>query len=429
MKQPLLIWDRQLVVDLFAGGAGASTGIRWAIGRSVDVAVNHDPEAMMVHRANHPDTMHYGGDVFDIDPRKVVRGQKVFLLWASPSCTTHSRARTTDGPLDEQSRTGGDVVVRWAQSVRPRFIFMENVVEWTKWGPTHPLDHTNPKLRGRPIKGREGESFNAMIQGIRAAGYSVEWRRLKAHHYGVPTTRERLFVVCRADGKPAVWPEPTHGHNLLPYRTVGEHIDWTVHTPSIFDRAKPHVDATYRRIAYGLRKYGHQHLVTVGYGENETQAPRCASLQAPLNTIVASGIKSAVVCAFIAKHYGGFNTTPASSIREPLSTITTQDHNALVVGRKETSEERKRQTRAWLDKWVGKDAFPEVEDIGMRHLTPRELFDCQGFPHDYEINPTVRGVGLSKTAQVRLVGNSVPPMMAKVIVAANVAHEIGSVAA
>ena len=137
MNQAPLFWPRQLVVDLFAGGAGASTGLAQAIGRSVDIAVNHDPEAMMVHRANHPETMHYGGDVFDIDPRKVVRGQRVWILWASPSCTTHSRARTKAGPLDQQSRTGGDVVVRWASEVRPRFIFLENVTDWINTKTTH----------------------------------------------------------------------------------------------------------------------------------------------------------------------------------------------------------------------------------------------------------------------------------------------------
>jgi len=294
VNQAPLFWPRQLVVDLFAGGAGASTGLAQAIGRSVDIAVDHDPEAMMVHRANHPETMHYGGDVFDIEPRKVVRGQRVWILWASPSCTTHSRARTKEGPLDQQSRTGGDVVVRWAREV--------------------------------------------------------------------------------------------------------------------------------------LVKFGYTHLVTKGYGEHKTQPPRAMDVDAPLTTIVASGVKHQVVTAFIAKHFGG-KGSPGSSIDAPLGAITTKDHNALVVGRRETSAERREATRAWLDHYVGKGAFPEIEDIVMRALTPRELFNCQGFPHDYIIDPKVRGKGLSPTSQVRLVGNSVPPTMARVVVKANIATEMGEVAA
>lgn len=428
MNQAPLFWPRQLVVDLFAGGAGASTGLAQAIGRHVDIAVNHDPEAMMVHRANHPETMHYGGDVFDIDPRKVVRGQRVWILWASPSCTTHSRARTKEGPLDQQSRTGGDVVVRWAREVRPRFIFLENVTDWIKWGPCHPLDHYDERMRGRPIAGREGEDFDRMIRSIQDAGYSVDMRRLKAHHFGVPTSRERLFIVCRADRKPIVWPEPTHGPGLLPFETVRNHIDWSNVPPSIFAVGRSLVEATHRRIARGLVKFGYTHLVTKGYGEHKTQPPRAMDVDAPLTTIVASGVKHQVVTAFIAKHFGG-KGSPGSSIDAPLGAITTKDHNSLVVGRRETSAERRVATRAWLDHYVGNGAFPEIEDIGMRVLTPRELFNCQGFPPDYIIDPAVRGKGLSPTSQVRLVGNSVPPAMARVVVQANIASEIGEVAA
>lgn len=444
-----LFWPHELVIDLFAGGAGASTGIARAIGRSVDIAVNHDPEAMMVHRANHPTTLHYGGDVFDIEPRKVTRGQRVAILWASPSCTTHSRARSKEGPLDPQSRSGGDVVVKWAQTVKPRFILCENVIDWLKWSPIYPLDHPNPKLRGRPIPEREGEDFNKMIAGIERAGYRVEMRKLKAHHYGAPTTRERLFVIARADGRAIEWPEPTHGPGLLPYRTAREHIDLSLPSRSIFDptRRKPVVEATLRRVARGLKKFGGEHLsmyfgtstgtsldtplstitakgnhhalVQVGYGEHEKQKPRVLDLDKPLGTIVASGIKHAVVTAFVAKNYGGNYEGAGLSLDEPLSTITCIDHHSLVVGRR--PGEWKAQCRAFLDTYVGEGALPEVEDIGMRMLTPRELFLCQGFPPSYEINPTVRGKGLSTTAQVRLVGNSVPPIMAEVLVRANIA--------
>lgn len=423
MNQTPLFWEHELVVDLFAGGAGASSGVAKAIGRHVDIAVNHDPEAMMVHRANHPETMHYGGDVFDLDPRKVVRGQKVWILWGSPSCTTHSRARTKEGPLDPQSRAGGEVMVRWAREVRPRFIFMENVTSWRRWGPTYPLHHPNPKLRGRPIPEREGEEFDKMIRDIEGAGYSVGMRHLKAHHYGVPTSRERLFIVCRADRRDAVWPTATHGPGLLPYETVRDRIDWTNIPPSIFEEGRALVEATYRRIARGFQKYGHTCLATKGYGEHATQAPRVMSLDAPLTTIVASGTKHVLVTAFIAKNYGG-NGSPGSSIDEPLGTITCRDHNSLVVGRKDTSPARRAQTRAWLDHYIGVGAFPEIEDIGMRALTPRELFLCQGFDPSYRIDPRVGKRGLSPSAQVRLVGNSVPPHMAEVVVHENVFSEM-----
>lgn len=424
-----LIHERALVVDLFAGGAGASTGIARALGRSVDYAVNHDPEAMMVHRANHPDTMHYGGDVFDVKPRNVTRGQKVALLWASPSCTHFSKVRTQVGEMCPQTRSLADVVIVWARDVRPTVICVENVNEWQTWGPLHPTTpDVPPALRGRPIKERAGEEFRRWVGELQAAGYVVEWRSLKAHHYGAPTSRERLFLVARCDGLPIVWPEPTHGPGLKPYRTARECIDWSIPCPSIFGRRKPLGEAAQRRIARGLVKFGRESIATVGYGERKGQAARVMSLDAPLTTIVAGGVKHALVCAYVAKAYGG-KGTPGASLNGPLSTITTKDHHSLVVGRKEPDAARKAECRAWLDKWVGVGVFPEVEDLGMRPLTPRELFNCQGFPADYEINPMVRGRGLGITAQVRLVGNSVSPPVAEALVRANCGVDRKTVAA
>lgn len=425
MNQTPLFWEHELVVDLFAGGAGASSGVAKAIGRHVDIAVDHDPEAMMVHRANHPETMHYGGDVFEIKPRVATRGQKVALLWASPSCTFFSRARTSvAGEMDVQVRSLADVVIVWAREVKPRVIMLENVVEWLDWSELWPTDDPSvpEKLRGRPIKERKGEEFRRWLGQLQAAGYKVEWRKLKCHHYGAPTSRERLFLVARCDGQPIAWPSPTHGPGLLPYRTARQCIDWSVPCPSIFGRKRPLSDSAHRRIARGLVKFGHESIATVGYGERKGQPPRVMNLDAPLTTVVAGGVKHALVCAFIAKAYGG-KGSPGGSLDKPLSTITTKDHHSLVVGRKDTDEARKAECRAWLDKWVGVGAFPEVEDLGMRPLTPRELFTCQGFQAEYIINPTVRGKGLSNTAQVRLVGNSVPPIMAEVLVRANVVQQ------
>lgn len=451
MSQAPLFWPNELVVDLFAGGAGASTGIARAIGRPVDIAVNHDPEAMMVHRANHPETWHYGGDVFEVKPRVATRGQKVALLWASPSCTFFSRARTvTAGEMCVQVRALADVVIVWAREVKPTIIMLENVVEWLDWGPLWPTDDPQvpKKLRGRPIKERKGEHFRRWLGQLEGAGYEVEWRKLKCHHFGAPTSRERLFLVARCDGKPIVWPEATHGPGLLPFETARPRIDLSLPCRSIFDptRRKPVVIATQKRIARGLARFGGEHvsvyygtstgtsvdaplstitaqgnhhaLVQISYGEREGQAPRVLDLDKPLTTIVAGGIKHAVVTAFVAKNYGGNNTGPGLSLDQPLSTITCIDHHALVVGRRPS--DHKARCRAWLDEFVGPGALPEVEDIGMRALTPRELFSCQGFPPDYVIDPKVRGKGLSIGAQVRLVGNSVPPIMAEVLVRANV---------
>jgi DNA (cytosine-5)-methyltransferase 1 len=426
-----LFWPHELVIDLFAGGAGASSGIAKAIGRSVDIAVNHDPEAMMVHRANHPETMHYGGDVFEVKPRVATRGQKVALLWASPSCTFFSRARTvTAGEMDVQVRALADVVIVWAREAKPTLICMEQVVEWLDWGPLYPMNDPKvpKKLRGRPIKERKGEEFRRWLGELQNAGYVVEWQKRKAHHFGAPTSRERLFLVARRDGRPIVWPEPTHGPGLLPYETVRSRIDYSVPCRSIFDptRRKPVVEATHRRIARGLKKFGHEHispanrhtLVQVGYGEHKNQKPRVLDLDKPLTTIVASSVKHALV-EFISKAYGGNYSGAGLSLDDPLSTITCIDHHKLVQAH--ANGDHRTQCREWLDQYIGKGAFPEVEDIAMRSLTPRELFDCQGFPHDYIINPTVRGKGLSTTAQVRLVGNSVPPIMAEVLVRANIA--------
>ena len=454
MNQAPLFWPNELVVDLFAGGAGASTGISRAIGRSVDIAVNHDPEAMMVHRANHPETMHYGGDVFEIKPRVATRGQKVALLWASPSCTFFSRARTTiAGEMDVQVRALADVLIVWAREVKPRVIMLENVIEWLDWGPIYPVDDPSVpvKLRGRPIKARKGEEFRRWLGQLQAAGYKVEWRKLKCHHYGAPTSRERLFLIARSDAQPIVWPSPTHGKGLLPFETARSRIDLSLPCRSIFDptRKKPVVEATQRRVARGLARFGGEHvsvyygtstgtpldgplstitakgnhhaLVTVGYGERKGQPPRVLDLDKPLTTIVSGGVKHALVCAFVAKHYGGNYEGPGLSLDKPLSTITCIDHHGLVVGRRPGAWTK--ECRAWLDKRLGKGALPELEDIGMRALTPRELFSCQGFPADYIINPTVRGRGLSKSSQVRLVGNSVPPIMAEALVRANVVQQ------
>lgn len=450
----------ELVVDNFAGGGGASTGIEAAIDRSVDIAINHDPEAIAMHKANHPGTEHYREDVFSINPRAVTNGAPVGLAWFSPDCKHFSKAKGGK-PVDKNIRGLAWVVIRWAEDVRPRLIMLENVEEFQTWCP---LD-----AEGRPDLTRKGETFREWVGRLQSLGYVVEWRELKAADFGAPTSRKRLFVVARCDGQPIVWPSPTHGKGLRPYRTAAECIDWSIPCPSIFERPKPLADATLRRIARGVRRYvieagepfivpithtgadrvhgiseplrtittAHRGefalavptLIQMGYGERKGQAPRVPGLEKPLGTIVAQGQKHAVVAAFLARHYGG-HENDGSDLRIPIHTITTQDHHSLV--------------HAFLIKYYGADQNPEmleplhtvttkhrfalvtvqgqryyIADIGMRMFAPHELFRAQGFRSNYIISPIVNGKPLSKTAQVRMCGNSVCPPLAEALVRAN----------
>lgn len=245
----------ELVVDLFAGGGGASTGIEQAIGRHVDIAVNHDPEAVSLHEANHPQTRHFVSDVFEVDPVTVTGGQAVGLLWASPDCKHFSKAKGGK-PVSKKIRSLAWVVVKWAKLVSPRVICLENVEEFQTWGPL--------AADGRPCPQRKGKTFARWVAQLRNLGYTVEWRELRACDYGAPTIRKRLFLVARRDGQPIVWPEATHGapdslpvrqKKLKPWRTAAECIDWSVPAPSIFERSKPLADATCRRIAKGIMRY------------------------------------------------------------------------------------------------------------------------------------------------------------------------------
>lgn len=209
----------EIVVDSFAGGGGASTGIEQALGRPVDVAINHDPQAIAMHRINHPSTVHYTESVFKVDPEAITGHQPVGLLWASPDCTHHSKAKG-GAPRSPRVRGLAWVVIRWARRVKPRVIMLENVEEFEDWGPL--LDD------GRPCPERRGMTFRLWVNQLRAAGYAVEWRQLRACDYGAPTTRKRLFVMARRDGLPIVWPRPTHGAGLRPYRTAAECLDWSI---------------------------------------------------------------------------------------------------------------------------------------------------------------------------------------------------------
>lgn len=430
---------RELIVDNFAGGGGASTGIEWALGRSPDIAINHSPEAIAMHRLNHPDTRHYCEDVWQVDPVEATQGRPVGLAWFSPDCTHFSRAKGGK-PRSQKIRGLAWVVYRWAKAVRPRVIALENVTEFADWGPL---------VDGLPCPVRRGLTFRRWWRQLENLGYTLDARELRACDYGAPTSRKRLFVIARCDGRPIVWPEPTHGPWLMPYRAAAECIDWSLPCPSIFDRPKPLADATMRRIARGVMRYvvhaRQPFLVTVSdqtiaaslintrNGEREGQAPRARGIEQPYPTITAQGSQGALVAAFLAKHYGG-HETPGSDLRRPIDTITAKDHHALVYAFMVAYYGNEREGRSLAEPMgtiVSRDRFGLVlvhgephyiADIGMRMLQPPELFKAQGFP------PDVKLIG-TKTSQVELCGNSVSPPVAAAIVRANMveaAHEVAA---
>ena len=357
--QFLLDLNTELVVDLFAGGGGASTGIEQAIGRAVDIAVNHDPEAVSLHEANHPQTRHFVSDVFEVDPHTVTEGRPVGLLWASPDCKHFSKAKGGK-PRSKKIRALAWVVIKWAKAVAPRVICLENVEEFQDWGPL--------REDGMPCELRKGNTFRRWAAQLRNLGYAIEWRELRACDYGAPTIRKRLFLVARRDGLPIVWPQATHaakpekGSGLLPWRTAADCIDWSLPCPSIFERERPLAEATQRRIAHGIKRYvmeaaqpfivriGQQGgngsytnnpasplttittkaehclavptLVQTGYGERAGQAPRVPGLDKPLGTVV-NGQKHALVAAYLAKHFGGEPQAgkTCADLRAPAPTV------------------------------------------------------------------------------------------------------------
>ena len=362
MNAPL--HPRPLVsVDLFAGGGGASLGIQLATGRSPIVAVNHCAHAIELHQLNHPDTLHFQESVWDVHPSKVVGRQKVDLLWASPDCTHFSRAKGAK-PKSKEIRSLAWVIVEWARAVRPRVLAMENVTEFTTWGP---LD-----AEGHAIRDRAGETFRTFVGRLELLGYRVEHRVLVAADYGAPTSRKRFFLVARCDGEPLVWPEPTHGPGRAsPWRTAAECIDWSIPCPSIFTRQRPLAEATQRRIAEGIRRYvleaerpfivtlthggrlqdidapmptvtaAHRgehalvapHLVATRNGEREGQAPRVRSVEEPTWTTTATGSQGALVGAFLARHNGTTTGKENAGRRldAPAGTVTARDTHGLVA--------------------------------------------------------------------------------------------------
>jgi len=372
---------REIVVDSFAGGGGASLGISQAIGRPVDIAINHDPAAIAMHKANHPDTVHFCENVWEVDPRKTTWGRNVGLFWLSPDCTHHSKARGGK-PREKNIRGLAWIAIRWAATVKPRVIMLENVEEFQDWGPL--LKNGQPDLK------QKARTFKTFVNALKYQGYKVEWKELRACDYGAPTIRKRLFLIARRDGMPIVWPEPTHGDlkseavksgRLKPWRTAAEIINWSKPCPSIFDTAeeikakygvkavRPLADNTMRRIARGMQKFvidnPEPFIVRVNYSGSSHHY--CSSINDPLSTITSKngwGViaptliqyhsetasheargqtldkpimtidtspRYGLVTAFISKYYDGTYKGAGSSLEDPLHTATSKDHNALVT--------------------------------------------------------------------------------------------------
>lgn len=538
--------NTEIVVDNFAGGGGASTGIEIAIGRSVDIAINHDPAAIAMHRANHPTTKHYIEDVWSVDPVEACEGRPVALAWFSPDCKHHSKAKGGK-PVDKNIRGLAWVAVKWAQAVHPRVIMLENVEEFMDWGP---LTKDN-----RPDPDRKGETFREFVQALENCGYFVDYRLLRACDYGAPTIRKRFFLVARCDGKPIVWPEPTHAEPgtleviaglKQPWVPVADVLDFNLPCPSIFASSeeifeqygiravRPLSEKTMRRIARGVMKFvinnPRPFIVQVNHGgdtfrgqavedpldtitakhgtgivepvlapcmmcNNENAAGsdardpigtittgghhmmiapsliqyhdemgsdnvRGQHIEEPIRTVDASN-RYGLVSTFISKYYGGVT---GSSAEDPLHTVTAIDHNAVCaayvtqfnnhcdgqsvqqpLNTVTAGNGHFGEVKAFLIKYYGngdnsascdrpaptvtaKDRMGlvtihgqdyQIVDIGLRMLTPRELFDAQGFPSDYIIDVDADGKEYPKAEQVARCGNAVCPPIPTALVRAN----------
>lgn len=338
------MFSNELIIDSFAGGGGASTGIELATGRVVDIAINHDPDAILMHKTNHPHTAHYQASVWDVDPVEVCGGSPVGLLWASPDCKHFSKAKGGK-PVEKKIRGLAWIVLRWAGTVHPRVIILENVEEFQTWGPVR---------KGKPVKKLARQTFHQWLSQLEALGYAVEWRELVAADYGAPTTRKRFFLIARRDGRPIVWPEPTHAPadspevkagTKKPWRSAAEIIDWTLPTPSIFATReeikarygiaaqRPLRPNTLRRVARGVDKFvlrsSAPFIVPVGYGERTGQAPRVHDITGPLPTAV--GTSKHGVCRPFMAPVTLTNTTGSAGaqVSDPVHTVTSTGNQAL----------------------------------------------------------------------------------------------------
>lgn len=334
----------ELIVDNFAGGGGASTGIELATGYSVDIAINHDPEAIKMHKANHPNTKHYCEDVWQVDPVKACNGHPVGLAWFSPDCKHFSKAKGGK-PKDKFIRGLAWVACRWAGLVRPRVIMLENVEEFKTWGPLNRGHH--------PIKSKQGKTFEKFVQQLTELGYEVQFRELVAADYGAPTMRKRFFLIARCDGKPIVWPEPTHGPAdseevkaglLKPYVGAYTQLDFSLPCPSIFDTSeeikekygiravRPLAPKTMERIARGLKKFvlDNAEPFIVQVNHSGAKSDYCKSANEPLNTVTGKHGFGIVEPYMVQIGQTGFTADRSKDVREPLTTIVSKNEHCLI---------------------------------------------------------------------------------------------------
>jgi DNA (cytosine-5)-methyltransferase 1 len=467
----------ELIVDNFAGGGGASTGIEMATGYSVDIAINHDPEAIRMHQANHPTTKHYCENVWAVDPVEACEGHPVALAWFSPDCKHFSKAKGGK-PKDKNIRGLAWVACRWAALVRPRVIMLENVEEFKTWGPLNRGNH--------PIKSKQGDTFRRFVYQLNDLGYNVQYRELVAADYGAPTTRKRFFLIARCDGGDIIWPKPTHAPMdseevkaglLKPYVGAYTQLDFSLPCPSIFDTSeqikekygiravRPLASKTMQRIARGLKKFvldnPEPFIVPIVYGERIGQAPRVHDIKKPLPTIdhnrlvtatliqyhsetASGGVRGqtieapimtvdgsnryGLVTSFLSKFY---KTCTGQDEREPLHTVTTSaghfgEVRAFLI--KYYGEGTGQDIEQPLDTVTSRDRFGlvtikgeqyQIVDIGLRMLEPRELYGCQGFPDDYIIDHDSTGKTYSRSEQVKRCGNAVCPPIPAAMVRSN----------
>jgi DNA (cytosine-5)-methyltransferase 1 len=519
----------EIRVDLFAGGGGATMGQEMATGKAVDIAINHNPKAISMHKRNHPGAEHYITDVYEVCPRKATRNRPVAHLHASPECTHHSLAAGGQA-RSSTSRSLSWVIIKWAGVVKPRMITMENVWQILQWGP---LIAKRCKVTGRVVRRdgtvaepgeriavhdqylvpdpkRKGQTWRRFVHIMKGMGYDLMHGKLKACDFGAATTRERLYMIARCDGKPLRWPEPTHfktpAKGQKSWRTAASCIDWSIPCPSIFlskeeGRAagvrRPLVNKTMERVRKGARRYVVEHadpfIVCVNNSGNDlapfltehanATTQRTMPIDAPLGTICAQvkGGHFALAVAYIAQHNGGFNETLGRHPEQPLTAITTTgsqqqlvtanlltlrkncvgsamdepvsticagaEHHALIeYALTPKAEEGALRVAAFLMGYYGTDNIYDLRDpaatittrdrlalvtvvikgmpyvivdIGMRMLTPRELYRAQGFPDNYVIDHGHDGTRFSKKDQVLMVGNSVSPWPMMALINAN----------
>ena len=417
------------------------------------IAVNHDRAAILMHKTNHPYTEHIQASVWDVDPVEVCAGRPVELAWFSPDCKHFSKAKGS-ALVDRNVRGLAWIVLRWAGTVRPRVIVLENVEEFVTWGPVR---------KGKPVKKKAGETFQKWKKQLCELGYQVEHRELVAADYGAPTTRRRLVLIARCDGLPIVWPKRTHARadtddvvcgRLNPWRSAAEVIDWKLPMYSIFDSkeeikskygvnaVRPLAENTLRRIIRGVDKYtlkGEPYIVNlnavnlISYHTETSGEARANGLRAPMPTQDASN-RYGLVAAHLTQYFGSADDV---KITEPMRTITTRDREGLIaahIAKYEPMADTGRWplVRELLNKHCGYDLADNeilvirydgadwfIRDISMRMLAPRELYNAMGFPPDYIIDRDYMGKPYPRQQQVARCGNAVCPPMARAVVAAN----------